>query len=113
MWVVERKNKFISGIFKSEAKLNKYLAEVKKAGQDTDLVIFETKCSLYPIFILENSHSNHRFSFFSAKASALKFYEEEELNHGTLYTVTDDYVPPKAGTDYMGALHHDHLGDED
>lgn len=116
MWVVENTGKFISGIFSHSetTKLNKYLAKTRKAGKDDGQKTYLVSVPNYPLFILEFKKANKKtaFSFFDSEESARKSYEDLKLKNAILYTIKKDFEPEDPGTDFMGVLDHDHLGEE-
>ena len=109
IWIVENRNKYISGIFKSVKNLNKYMALTEKAGKNSNQSVYSSGIEKYPFFILEANVAGKKFHVFKNNQSLIKFVKESKLKEYIKYEITKDYQPSKPGIDEMGLIPHDHF----
>ncbi|MEO2260377.1 hypothetical protein ABGV43_26100 [Paenibacillus amylolyticus] len=106
--------KWISGVFQAEDVARQYMDLIPdelKAYQE----FIQIENLTYPFYIIERQESPFRFL---DKDEVISLFdhtdisEDEDEVHFNIYTVDSDYRPKKPGTDYMGALRHDHVTNE-
>ena len=101
MWIVERENKkqsYVSGIFKKECELKKFLSSIRTKYLDGQKIV--CKDFKYPFYIVEKEDG---FKYHQSKKSI-----KEEKDY-TLYTIEKDFASLDVGGDIMGILEHDHI----
>ncbi|MNI74485.1 hypothetical protein D3C73_1305710 [compost metagenome] len=104
------KYQWISGIFKEEKEVQKYLEIIP-----TDLKNYQKLIDLnidnYPFYIIE---SENEFEYLVVdelikKIDGIELIDDENKVYFNIYLIDSDYKPNKAGTDYMGIIRHDHV----
>ncbi|MBT2284894.1 hypothetical protein J7E78_15230 [Paenibacillus polymyxa] len=108
------KLKWISGVFQAEEVARQYMDLIPD-----ELKVYHEFIQIenitYPFYIIERQASPFRFL---DKDEVISLFdhtdisEDEDEVHFNIYTVDSDYRPKKPGTDYMGALRHDHVTNE-
>ncbi|KAA8746935.1 hypothetical protein [Paenibacillus sp. UASWS1643] len=108
------KLKWISGVFQAEEVARQYMDLIPD-----ELKVYHEFIQIenitYPFYIIERQESPFRFL---DKDEVISLFdhtdisEDEDEVHFNIYTVDSDYRPKKPGTDYMGALRHDHVTNE-
>jgi len=112
MWIVERinqKQNYISGIFKEEKDLKKFLSNIRTKYLNDQLIKFENV--KYPFYILETINEKlniHKFTVLQTK-KVLSEKEQNSLCYQTIYTITKDFSSLDFGADLMGYLEHEHI----
>ncbi|MFL0372973.1 hypothetical protein ACH0BY_03575 [Paenibacillus amylolyticus] len=106
--------KWISGVFQAEEEARQYMDLIPdelKAYQE----FIQIENITYPFYIIERQASPFRFL---DKDEVISLFDHTDISgdedevHFNIYTVDSDYRPKKPGTDYMGALRHDHVTNE-
>ncbi|RPK29581.1 hypothetical protein [Paenibacillus xylanexedens] len=106
--------KWISGVFQAEDVARQYMDLIPdelKAYQE----FIQIENLTYPFYIIERQESPFRFL---DKDEVISLFdhtdisEDEDEVHFNIYSIDSDYRPKKPGTDYMGALRHDHVTNE-
>ncbi|MNP38441.1 hypothetical protein D3C76_1319530 [compost metagenome] len=104
------KYQWISGIFKEEKEVQKYLEIIP-----TDLKNYQKLIDLnidnYPFYIIE---SENEFEYLVVdelikKIDGIELIDDKNKVYFNIYLIDSDYKPNKAGTDYMGIIRHDHV----
>ncbi|MNC47293.1 hypothetical protein D3C75_963460 [compost metagenome] len=104
------KYQWISGIFKEEKEVQKYLEIIP-----TDLKNYQKLIDLnidnYPFYIIE---SENEFEYLVVdelikKIDGIELIDDENKVYFNIYLIDSDYKPNKAGTDYMGIIRHDYV----
>ncbi|MFX3647836.1 MAG: hypothetical protein ACE3K2_28520 [Paenibacillus sp.] len=106
--------KWISGVFQAEDVAKQYMDLIPD-----ELKVYQEFIQIenitYPFYIIERQESLFRFL---GKDEVISLFDHTEVSededevHFNIYTVDSDYRPKKPGTDYMGALRHDHVTNE-
>ncbi|MNN44486.1 hypothetical protein D3C81_1587790 [compost metagenome] len=104
------KYQWISGIFKEEKEVQKYLEIIP-----TDLKNYQKLIDLnidnYPFYIIE---SENEFEYLVVdelikKIDGIELIDDKNKVYFNIYLIDSDYKPNKAGTDYMGIIRHDYV----
>ncbi|MGG4398985.1 hypothetical protein ABEW61_02570 [Paenibacillus amylolyticus] len=106
--------KWISGLFQAEEVARHYMDLIPD-----ELKVYHEFIQIenitYPFYIIERQESPFRFL---GEAEVISLFDNTDVSddedevHFNVYTVDSDYGPMKPGTDYMGALRHDHVTNE-
>ncbi|MGM1045850.1 MAG: hypothetical protein ACQEXX_06865 [Bacillota bacterium] len=113
MYVVKASNgkyQWISGIFKEEKEVQKYIDTIPMDLKNYQKLI-ELKNTNYPFYIIERENE---FDYIEVDEllrmiDGIEFIEEENRVYFCIYIIESDYKPNKPGTDYMGIVKHDHV----
>ncbi|MGN7411655.1 hypothetical protein [Paenibacillus sp. SAF-068] len=106
--------KWISGIFQAEQVAKQYMDLIPDELKEYQEFI-QIGNITYPFYIIERQKFPFRFLGKDEVISLFdhtELLEDEDEVHFNIYTVDLDYRPKKPGTDYLGALRHDHVTNE-
>lgn len=113
MYIVKASNgkyQWISGIFKEEKEVQKYIENIPTDLKDYQKLI-ELKNLNYPFYIIE---SKNEFEYIVvdellSKIDEIELTEDQNRVYFNIYLIESDYRPKKPGTDYMGIIKHEHV----
>ncbi|SMF78845.1 hypothetical protein SAMN05661091_1618 [Paenibacillus uliginis N3/975] len=113
MYIVKASNQkyqWISGIFKEEKEVQKYMCTIPKDLKSHQLII-ELQNTNYPFYIIERENE---FEYIEVQEllqmiDGIELTEEENRVYFNIYIIESDYKPKKPGTDYMGVIKHEHV----
>jgi hypothetical protein len=111
---VDGSRRWVSGVFRSKAATDAYLAQIPSPDRAKHSVLDLVGLS-YPLYICEDSAEGFRFLTEAEIVAELKQYaterrrEDEDWCYTNLYRITDDWRPRRPGADSMGALPHYHV----
>ena len=106
----ERTNhRWVSGVFRERADATSYVDEVPDELRAIQSVV-EAGPSAYPVYLVEDTnfvlHSSDSLAVFLA---GLRRVDDDDWCYCNVYRLTEDWWPPRPGTDYMGAIRHVHI----
>lgn len=116
MFIIESKKKklkWISGIFQQKEKAQNYFDSIPPEEKQFH-TLHDVPIQEYPFYIIEDTE----FHFLQKEAvieriQSIVPQEGDEITYFNLYTITDDFVPYRAGDDKMGILRHTHIDNSD
>ncbi|APO44647.1 hypothetical protein BS614_11995 [Paenibacillus xylanexedens] len=106
--------KWVSGVFQAEDVARQYMDLIPEELKGYQKFI-QIENITYPFYIIERQDSPFRFL---GKDEVISLFDKTEVSededevHFNIYTIDSDYRSNKPGTDYMGALRHDHVTNE-
>ncbi|MCM3038785.1 hypothetical protein M3201_03600 [Paenibacillus motobuensis] len=104
------KYQWISGIFKEEKEVQKFIKNIPTDLKDYQKLI-ELKNLNYPFYIIE---SENEFEYIVvdellSMIDGIELTEDKNRVYFNIYLIESDYRPNKPGTDYMGIIKHEHV----
>lgn len=113
MYIVKASNgkyQWISGIFKEEKEVQKFIKNIPTDLKDYQKLI-ELKNLNYPFYIIE---SENEFEYIVvdellSMIDGIELTEDKNRVYFNIYLIESDYRPNKPGTDYMGIIKHEHV----
>ncbi|NOJ73364.1 hypothetical protein [Paenibacillus alvei] len=113
MFIVKASNgkyQWISGIFKEEKEVQKYIENIPTDLKDCQKLI-EHKNLNYPFYLIE---SENEFEYIVvdellSMIDGIGLEEDNNKVYFNIYLIESDYRPNKPGTDYMGGIKHEHV----
>lgn len=113
MYIVKASNgkyQWISGIFKEEKEVQKFIENIPTDLKDYQKLI-ELKNLSYPFYIIE---SENEFEYIVvdellSMIDGIELTEDKNRVYFNIYLIESDYRPNKPGTDYMGIIKHEHV----
>jgi hypothetical protein len=116
MFAIEATNnrqwQWIAGIFLQRTEAEAFLqAASRVAGLELRMV--DLPVDRYPFLIVEKRGFEYGgIDLIRARLAELTPAGDEDHIHMNIYAVYEDFAPAKPGSDYMGALEHWHIGDD-
>ncbi|MBE9916446.1 hypothetical protein G8C92_20725 [Paenibacillus donghaensis] len=113
MYIVKASNgkyQWISGIFKEEKEVQKYIENIPTDLKNYQKLI-ELKNLNYPFYIIENENE---FEYIVVDEllnmiDGIELSEDKNRVYFNIYLIESDYRPNKPGSDYMGIIKHEHV----
>jgi len=103
-------HRWLSGIFLARTDAVSYVDEVPEDLRPIQRVV-EASPNEYPVYLIEdvNGLVAHSSTSLEKLLASLERVSGDDWCYFNVYRFTEDWRPPRPGTDYMGAIAHVHV----
>lgn len=102
-------HRWVSGIFCKRTDALAYVEEVPDELRALQVIV-EAPHSEYPVYLVEDvGFVVHSAASLGEFLAGLPRVDDDDRCYCNVYRVAEDWRPPRAGTDFMGAMRHVHI----